>query len=162
LPKPRAFQQTVGREHLCSPGGGVGLPVHANKVPLRKGLGAGGAAVAFAETKSDYTVFLHFLFLEELLVLLNSCSLKPVIFFCLFSSAHAAVALTLVHLLLQSAPLFQPVSAVQAAAPGCFWSPVRRHAVHHLVDLLHSVALIGMASQALPQRCPRLGSMFMV
>jgi hypothetical protein len=33
----------------------------ANKVPLRKGLGAGGAAVAFAETKSDYTVFLHFL-----------------------------------------------------------------------------------------------------
>jgi hypothetical protein len=35
-----------------------------------------GAAVAFAETKSDYTV-LHFL--EELLVLLNSCSLKPVI-----------------------------------------------------------------------------------
>jgi hypothetical protein len=40
--------------------------IEANKVPAK---GAGGAAVAFAETKSDYTVFLHFLF-EELLVLL--------------------------------------------------------------------------------------------
>ncbi|MFM9900280.1 MAG: hypothetical protein ACKVOT_04645 [Polaromonas sp.] len=59
------FSKLVGEHLECSPCGGVGLPVRGEQGPFaQKGAGAGGAAVAFADEKLDYTVFQWFLFEE--------------------------------------------------------------------------------------------------